>query len=288
VSRVLRGAAALALILILALHNVTAAHADGGCAGLSTTTCGLNGSAGNFHGLIAVDGAPWVLNLAGHGGTTAGCGDCSWSTVLACHTESPTNPGGPPDCAAANIAAGCPKGQLSFRLYLTTDAATDTFEGLICLGGGQGVIPIGDQAKADVDRYLKDVIPPNLEIATNPRAATLAGLETYFSATTPATLVPAPFGGPQITETITIAPIRADWRWGDGTASGWEPATADPTHSYVHGGTAIVTLSARWGATYTVTYQGETFGPYDAVGQLTKRQTRTMAVHTSSPTLVSH
>jgi hypothetical protein len=238
--------------------------------------------------LIAVRGAPWVFDLAGHGGTTAGCGDCTWSTVLACHTASPTNPGGPVDCAAANIAAGCPKGQLSFRLYLTTDTATDTFEGLLCLGGTRQIIPISDQAKGDVERYLKDVVPPNLEIATKPAAATLAGLATYFAARPPATLAPAPFGGPEITETITIAPIQSDWRWGDGTASGWAAATSSLIHFYAHGGNALVALTTRWGATYTIIYQGQTFGPYNAVGQLTKRQTLTMPVRTSSPTLVSH
>jgi hypothetical protein len=102
------------------------------------------------------------------------------------------------------------------------------------------------------------------------------------------TLKPAPFGGPDITETITIAPSQADWRWGDASISGWTPAKTTLTHSYIKGGVAHGRLATKWGATYTITYQGQVFGPYDATGQLTKQQTFTLPVDTSTPTLVSH
>jgi hypothetical protein len=131
-------------------------------------------------------------------------------------------------------------------------------------------------------------VPPDLIVATRPRAATLAGLPTYFRARPPASLRPAPFGGPDITETITIAATRADWRWGDGSASGWTSAGSTHRHSYLHGGTAPGRLRTRWDATYTITYAGQTFGPYHAKGHLMKRQTFTLPVRTSSPTLVSH
>lgn len=43
----------------------------------------------------------------------------------------------------------------------------------------------------------------------------------------------------------------------------------------------------RWGATYTVSYDGQTFGPYDATGRLSERETFLEHVATSSPVLVS-
>jgi hypothetical protein len=280
----------LVTVAAITLSTQTASALSGEtCGGEWQNQCGVNAnqSAGDFHGLIAVRGAPWVLNRAGHSGTTAGCGDCSWTIVTACNTESPDNPGGPLTCAAAANSPTCDPGQLLFRLYLTTDAVTDALEGTLCLGGNVQPIPISDEAAGDVQRYLRDVTPPDLTISTKPRLATLAGLPTYFSARSPSTLKPAPFGGPQVTETITIAPIRSDWRWGDGTASGWAKSVTSLTHAFAHGRKAVVTLTTRWGATYTIGFAGETFGPYDAVGQLTKLQTLVLPVHTTSPTLVS-
>jgi hypothetical protein len=258
------------------------------CTGVLGSPCGVHADqdAGDFHGLIAMSDAPWVLNVAGHGGTTPGCGDCSWSIVLACASAAPGDPGSPA-CVPASISATCDPHQLLYRLYLTTDAVTDALEGTLCLGGLIEPIPISERAAGDVHRYLRDVVPPNLEITTSPSAATLAGLPTYFTARVPATLAPAPFGDGQITETITIAPIRSDWRWGDGTASGWATETATLTHSYTHGGNAIVKLTTRWGANYTITFDGEDFGPYQAIGTLRKRQTLTLPVDTANPTLVS-
>jgi hypothetical protein len=281
----------LVLVTTFAMSGVANGSASDPCGSLSvTTTCGTHaeGAVGDFHGLIAVRGAPWVLNVAGRSGSTPGCGDCTWSIVLACSFDSPSDPGTPLGCTPARGSAGCPGRQLLYRLYLSTDAAPDTLEGTLCLGGRVQPVPIGDHAAGDVQRYLKDVVPPNLDVTTKPKVATLAGLTTYFAAETPSTLRPAPFGGGDITETITLAPSRADWSWGDGAGSGWAPAATNVTHSYARGGTARVDLTTRWGATYTITYQGRTFGPYDAVGQLTKQQTLTLPVRTSSPTLVSH
>jgi hypothetical protein len=172
-------------------------------------------------------------------------------------------------------------------VYLTTDAVTDQVAGTVCIGGPNQPIPIGDQAAGDVERYLKNITPPDLEIATRPRVATLAGLPTYFAARPPSRLPPALFGGPEITETITIAPLRAEWRWGDGDETGWEQVGPRLMHSYLYGGLARGSVTTRWGATYTVTYAGETAGPYDGNGRLTKRQAFRLPVRTSSPTLVS-
>jgi hypothetical protein len=258
------------------------------CVGFNTGTCGVGADPtdGDFHGLIAVHDVPWVLDISSHSGTTTGCGDCSWSVVLDCHTQSASDPGPTHDCTGANNSAGCHRPQLLYQLFLSTDAVTDELVGTLCLGGGIDPIPLGDHAAGDVKRYLQDVIPPNLSIATKPKAAALAGLATYFTSSAPE-LTPTPFGNGEITESITIAPIRADWRWGDGSRSGWAAAATTVTHTYLSGGNDAVRLTTRWGATYTITFDGQTVGPYQAVGQLTKQQQITLPVLTSTPTLVS-
>jgi hypothetical protein len=258
------------------------------CGGFNSGSCGVgsNPIAGDFHGVIAVHNVPWVLELSSHAGSKAGCADCSWTVLLDCHTQSASNPGPAQDCTGANNSANCHRPQLRYQLLLSTDAVTDELVGTLCLGGGVDPIPLGDHAAGDVRRYLRDVTPPNLAISTKPKAAALAGLATFFTARSPE-LRPAPFGDGEITETITIAPIRSDWRWGDGSRSGWTAAATTVTHTYLSGGSDAVRLSTRWGATYTITFEGQTVGPYDAVGQLTKEQRISLAVLTSTPTLVS-
>jgi hypothetical protein len=266
------------------------AEATAPCVGTAGSTCGVGAdpAAGEFHGLIAVHGSPWLLADAAHSGTKPGCGDCTWSVVLACPAQSPGDPGGTGTCVTSRDSPACHRRQLLYRIYLTTDAVSDRVIGTICLGGGRQPIPIGNLAAAAVDRYLRNVVPPDLAITTRPSLATLAGLATYFTAATPASMHPTRFGGPTITERITIAPSRADWHWGDSEVSGWAPVTARLRHSYARGGTAHGRLLARWGATYTISYQGRTFGPYDATGHVTKEQDFVLPVDTSSPTLVSH
>jgi hypothetical protein len=279
----------LALIVLVAITTAAggaSARSRGGCGGFEGGTCGAAAtSAGDFHGLLAIGGAPWVIDDAAHDGTQAGCNDCSWSLVLACRPDAP---GAPNQQGCTNRRGGCRRRQLSYRLYLSTDADANQLLGVVCIGGPDQPVPVGDIAKTDVDRYLRDVTPPDLVITTAPRDATLAGLRTSFSAQPPATLQPQPFGGPLVTETITIAPARASWHWGDGATTGWVATSATLAHSYLRGGLAHGALASRWGATYTITYAGQTFGPYDAVGQLTKRQQFTLPVRTSTPVLVSH
>ncbi|HWB66413.1 MAG TPA: hypothetical protein VG708_06260, partial [Mycobacteriales bacterium] len=140
---------------------------------------------------------------------------------------------------------------------------------------------------ADVAKYLKDVTPPDLVISTRPRDGTLAGLPTWFAAHAPSRLRPTPFGSGQITETITIHPMRSKWQFGDGTAV-TRTATATARHTYLRGGHRRGRLTTRWGATYTISYAGGSYGPYHATGTLVRRQRFSMPVHTSRPVLVSH
>jgi hypothetical protein len=284
------------LILVAAITFVVtvipgSAAFGAGCTGVYETTCNGQVQAdqphGDFHGLIAIDGEPSVLATAAHSGTEPGCGDCTWTLVTACYNSGPLTPDPSRDCDEAARNPTCNRGVLQ-RLYLSDDAVQFEDAGTFCLRHHNHLIPIGDLARADVGRYLKDVTPPDLDLVTKPKDETLAGLPTYFSAAPPARLRPHPFGNGAVTETISIAPKRADWVWGDGQRSGWVAATVRETHDYVHGGTAHGSVTTRWGATYTISYEGRTFGPYDAVGLLTKRQAFRLPVDTSSPTLVSH
>jgi hypothetical protein len=275
-------AAILAGLLGMSDH----AHA-GGCINRNAT-CGVAAHAqeGEFQGLIAVTGIPAVFETSSHSGTKAGCGDCEWTLIAACPSNDPTNPSGATLCPGAVNAPTCRRGVLE-RLYLS-DADTEyRLVDTLCFRKANHVVPIGVIALGDVQRYLHDVTPPDLVIQTQPRVATLAGLPTMFSAAPPTTLRPAPFGGGEVTETITIAPIRSNWRWGDGDATGWVPTAPTQTHRYIAGGIEHGGLTTQWGATYTITFEGATFGPYDANGQLTKQQLFRLPVHTSTPHLIS-
>lgn len=254
----------------------------GGC-GQVTGTCGVTGETDHFHGVIAVTGAAWVLNLSTSSGT--GCSDCIWSFVPACVTENQ----GSPDtlCDGSTLAPTCSPGQVLDRIYLSTGDSLDRDEGTICLGGDQQVVPVTDIGVADVARYLDNVTPPALRVTTRPGGATLAGLPTYFTAADPSDLQPSAFGGPDVTETITITPASVRWRWGEGSGTEWSAPDQRSSHTYTSGGIDRPVLATRWSASYTISYAGQTFGPYDANRQLTKTQTFRLPVLTSSPVLVS-
>jgi hypothetical protein len=237
---------------------------------------------------------PDVLDRAAVAGTAAGCGDCVWEIILSC----PANLAGAPDdaiaCGAASSAPRCRPGQQLYRLYLTTSAVTNRFEGGLCLGDIDEVVPVGNIAAADVERYLRDVVPPAMTITTSPPTGTLVNLPTYFQIRPPGTLKPAPFGGPEVRETITLEPSAYSWEWGDGSDSGWitDAGAMYPhgtlTHQYSHGGVASGSVTTRWGGRYTITVAGRTFGPYDAIGTVTREQSFTLAVFTARSQLVSH
>jgi hypothetical protein len=288
------------MLVALVAHAQTAmADASSpGCADRQATTCvshevTADQDAADFHGLIMVPGQPSVLDRAAHGGTKAGCGDCSWELILACLTNSPNTPQDQNMCTRAGEAPRCAKGQLAYRLYLSTDAVRNQLVDVICLGGTTDVVPVGDQAAADVQRYLKDVSAPLLDLHVDPPKGIPAGLPSYFWVRPP-TVTPAPFGGGQITETITIAPERYRWVWGDGETSGWTTDAGAPypdgtlTHTYVKAGRYDGHVTAEWGGTYTITVAGQTFGPYDAIGTVTRDQPFSVTALKAHSTLVSH
>jgi hypothetical protein len=277
----------LAAAMTIAFAAAANAAPATGCIGVAGAECGVGADAshGQFHGLLAVRGAPWVFDAAARSGTTPGCGDCTWSLAIACPETPPHNQ--TRSCPAARGSASCRSGQVLYRVYLSTDTVTDRIEGTVCIGGGDDPIPVGDEAADDVARYLRNATPPDLRITTRPRLATLAGLPTYFAARPATSLAPVRFGGPQITEAITITPLRAVWRWGDGARTPWAVIGRRLTHTYRRGGISRGSVTTRWGATYTVTYAGRTAGPYDADGTLAKQQVFSLPVRTSSPVLVS-
>jgi hypothetical protein len=251
-------------------------------------------SVGNFHGLIMVPGQPSVLDRAAQSGTKAGCGDCTWSLILACLHNDPSHPEKQDPCVDAVNSGQCGKHQLLYRLFLTTDAVRNDPVAALCLGGVTDVVPVGDRAALDVQRYLRDVTPPLLALHVAPAKGVPAGLPAYFWVRAPADLTPTPFGNGQITETITIAPQRYDWTWGDGAVSGWTTDAGGPyptgtlTHTYDKADHYTGRVVIEWGATYTITVAGRTFGPYDATGTLTKTQQFTTTVLRARSTLVSH
>jgi hypothetical protein len=294
-----------ALIVILAGSMLSmswmqvAAAAQGSCSDPTNPVC--NGGAsvvadqqhGEFHGLIMVSGQPDVLETAAHSGTQPGCGDCEWTLILACLHDSPSDTG-PDTTCLAGATRKCPRGQFAYRLYLSTTTESNRLVQEICLGSTNEVIPVGDIAAGDVDRYLKNVRPPDLTLTFQPPRGAIADLPTYFAVRPPADLRPVPFGGGQVAETITIAPEEYQWIWGDGDATGWITDAGGPyptgtlTHTYAAAGHLRGALTTRWGGKYTITVDGETFGPYDAVGTVTHTQAFTVPVAAAHSHLVSH
>lgn len=284
--RLLSGFFLVAAIVTTPVAHSSAAPADD-CGG-ATITCGVNADplAGDFHGLVAATGAPWVLATAARSGTTTGCGDCVWRLALACPSASPTDPA-PPSCAGDTNTLACQPGQLLYRMYLSDATVTDQVVGELCIGGTARIVPIGDQARADLARYLRSVTPPTMTITARPRRLTLAGLETRFRADPPAAMRPTPFGGPRVSEMITLLVERTRWLWGDGSSTAWQDGSPPTEHRYLQPGRPRLQLTTRWGATYTVSYDGRSFGPYDATGLVAASQTREEQVATSQPVLVS-
>jgi hypothetical protein len=294
----------IALLVVLALYALSgiAVANPGGCPDPNAPTCGITGgvhadqAGGDFHGLIMVADQPEVLERAAHAGTQAGCGDCVWTLVLMCLDNTPGDGHDQHPCVGVNGSQLCKPKQLAFRLYLTTDAVTNELVDTLCLGGTDDVVPVGDIAAADVADFLKDVTPPELDVQFQPPNGALTGLPTYVQASPPADLRPQLFGGgdPRVTETITIAPQHYVWQWGDGTDGlatddpGGRYPTGHVTHTYTDAGTLHGTLTTQWGATYTITVAGETFGPYVATGGLVPRtQSFTLPVRSAHSRLVS-
>src|SRR4051794_18895852 len=126
----------LACLLILVLgRGVATAANERSCGALLTTSCGVQGDAkeGDFHGLIMVPVRPGVLETAAHSGTQSGCGDCTWTLIIACVFDGPDTAEQTP-CARAGRAPQCDPGQTLYRLYLTTDAVTNLLVDTLCLG----------------------------------------------------------------------------------------------------------------------------------------------------------
>jgi hypothetical protein len=298
----LRGfAVALSVTAGLQICPSGASASDPDCNSVITADCPTLGvtadpERGEFHGLIMVPGQPSILETAAHSGTKPACGDCTWTVIMACPKNVPDSPDG--SCAGGQVSAECAAhgNRLLFRLYLTDAHETLRPVGTICLGGAgiSGIVPVGDIALADVDRYLKDVHPPDLALTTTPRTGIPAGMPIYFMARPPADLRPSSFGGGQVTETITIVPASYDWTWGDGQATTGSTDAGAPypngtlSHVYARAGHLAGTLTTHWGATYTITVAGQTFGPYDVTDTVPHTQAFTVTVFTARSQLVSH
>lgn len=291
----------LFLLLVVVLASASTSVLAGGsspCLDPNNPSCDQHSvtadqAEGDFHGLIAVNGQPDVLALAARSGSQPGCGDCSWTLVIACVLDTPLDPHNQINCAGATGGQRCPRNQTAYRLYLTTNDTANRLVDTLCLGSPRDVIPVGDQAQADVERYLKDVVPPQMQITVQPPNGVLSNLPAYFQAQQPA-LHPQQFGGPQVTETITITAAHYTWEWGDNTAP---LATDDPggpypdgqvTHTYDSAAHVTVALTTEWSATYTITVAGDTFGPYNATGTVQRTQRFPIVVDRARSHLISH
>jgi hypothetical protein len=292
---VIRRLILVAILLVLGFETGASAsdppcvtRAGNGCGGVSSDQ-----ASGDFKGIIMVPGDDGILDIAMNSGSQPGCGDCVWTLVIACVHDSPDNPHNQVPCNGAGQSQKCGNGQTLYRVFLATDTEANHLVDTVCLGGPNDVVAVSNVAANDVDRYLKDVVPPTMRIGTQPPSNSLAGVPTYFRVTSP-NPAPQQFGGPAVTETITITPATYTWEWGDGS-----PAlqTKDPggtypdghvAHTYVHAAHISGTLTTEWSATYTITAAGRTLGPFNATGTVTRPQPFTLTVDRARSHLVSH
>src|SRR3954466_13120588 len=80
------------------------------------TGVGADQTRGQFHGLIMVAGQPDVLATAARSGTQPGCGDCTWTLILACLGNNPIDPPSEQACVGAGNPLNCRARQASYRL----------------------------------------------------------------------------------------------------------------------------------------------------------------------------
>lgn len=287
-SIIVTGALLIAMAAALSVTRLTPAAArDCGTLPVSVD-CGATADPpdGYFHGLIGVTGQDWVLDLASRSGDSVGCGDCVWMIALDCPQTNPERPDDSAGCAGMS-GAQCPPETLPFRLYLTTATITNEAVGDVCLGGDRQIVLVGEDAESDVERYVDAVTPPDLLIQRRPHGPTLTGLTTFFRAAAPADrLGPYSFGGPTVSEAIRLVPEQVSWAFGDDAFSGWQPVEAVARHRYLNGGVLDGTLTTRWSASYTATFEGHTVGPFPAKGTLDHPQAFVVPVDTSRPVLV--
>jgi hypothetical protein len=294
----MRGLAAFVISAVVSSSLASVAHAAApACLDPNNPSCDQHAvtadqAAGEFHGLIMVPGQPEVLDAAAHGGTQAGCGDCSWELILAClqNGAGQTDQG---ECTGSAKVPKCSKGQVAYRLYLSTNALKNQLVDVLCLGGTNDIVPVGDIAAADVQRYLKDVKPPDITVNIDPDNGVPAGLPAYFWVKPPSTGA-AQFGKAQVSEAIMLKLLRFRWSWGDGQTADWTTNAGAPypdgtvTHTYARSDHYAGQVTIEWGGTYTITVAGETFGPYNAIGTITGDEPFTITVLKAHSTLVSH
>src|SRR4051794_21539203 len=108
----------LAITLLMAMAVPAAAAPAGDCSNPLDPDChSVTGdqAAGDFHGLIMVEGQPDVLDRAAHTGTQPGCGDCVWTLIMMCLTNTPGDGHDQHPCVGVTGAARCKPKQLAFR-----------------------------------------------------------------------------------------------------------------------------------------------------------------------------
>lgn len=252
----------LCLLTFIAAASLpaVAAYAEDPCLG-DLKGCGatvINETKGSFQGAIIVPGSEAANRAVARNG---GCEGCDWTLVVDCDLNEHDS-----DTFVTCNPAACPDGT-TYRIYLQrpTDA-NPAYVDSVCLSATRRIVTAAD-LDADMERYLKDLRPPEATIAVQPAERAVTGLATYFAATGPetgdATLNVTTAAGPA-TLRMDIVASRYAWTFGDGTrcettSPGGRydggPATERcddrVAHVYAAARDATVTLTATWGGTYT-------------------------------------
>jgi hypothetical protein len=261
----------IAVVAGAVLSTPNAARAEE-CSIVHAQACAA-ATAKQFRGAIIVPGSEAANRAVARNG---GCDGCDWTLVVDCDLNEHDS-----DSFVHCSPAKCPDGT-TFRIYLQRpDDANPAYVDSICLTATRRIVTAADLA-SDMDRYLKDLRPPEATIAVQPAERAVTGLPAYFAAggdtTGTATLDVTTAAGP-VRLDMDIAASRYVWTFGDGarceTASpGGSYDGGEPTercddrvaHVYDAARTATVMLTARWSGTYTFDVGYGPVGPLDIPG----------------------
>ncbi len=135
-----------------------------------------------------------------------------------------------------------------------------------CYATPDGGVVDADKVAPDVRRYATQltVATPTVR-AWPPGAVTLVNLPTFFAASAQGS-GQATVGGLGYSLQIAVSPQSYTWSFGDGstlatTGPGGAPPTGSVRHTYAAEGSARVTVTVAYGATYSVVTPFGTIGP---------------------------
>lgn len=164
-------------------------------------------------------GGDYAVQSVG-GGSSAGREGCTWTVVFVPNLE---------DAPYGTSAGPMPDPEARFALLLCNGAVTRAI-----WVAPSDIVDLDAAARAEADRYIREVLTPAVSIGVNPSAKGLAGLRSWFWIDGFAGSVTAPpisaFG---LTIDVRLTAGSVTWDFGDGTVEAGDLGRPYPEESTV-------------------------------------------------------